>query len=395
MSEARSETAAQSALRARLARLDGYITADPLNARLLTDAFDTAMALGDFEAAQRLVDRSIALTQAQPEQRPYWTFRQASIHMAKRADEDARRLLESLRDEGVDDPAIATNIAELAFRRGDMGEVLATLEPLATQGRLPAEGVALLLRALHRQGKVEDALRWFETVPAERKASPTIVGIASLLALDANRPADAKAWSAQALAQDAAQLEALVAAASIALGEDELERARHLLERALIVNANDGRTWSALAFVDMLGMRLDLAHAHFVRSLRTMPEHIGTWHGFAWCCLLERDFVEAEKAFQTALSLDRNFAESHGGVAVLAALEGRREAAQQSIERALRLDASSLSARYAKAILDGEVGDGKSVVTFARRLLRGRTDGTAWRVAQRLGVDVENPGSTH
>ena len=393
MSDVPSKPDTPVALRTRLARLESYVVADPLNASLLADAFDTAMALGDYKAAQRIVDRAAGLFEAQPEQRPYWTFRQASIDMATHADEDARRLLESLRDEGVDEPAIAVNIAQLAFRRGDTQAGLAALEPLAAQGRLPVEGVALRLRGLHRQGKVDDALRWLETVPAERKASPAITGIASLLALDADRVADAKAWSAQALAVDAAQREALVAAASVALGEDRLGPARDWLERALIVSPHDGRTWSTLAFVDMLEMRLDRAHANFVRSLQTMREHIGTWHGFAWCCLLEQDLPEAERAFESALSLDRNFAESHGGLAVVAAFTGRRGAALQSIERALRLDASSLSARYAQAILDGQVGDGKSVLALARRLLKGRADGAARAVVQRLGLGGDRSGA--
>lgn len=377
---------AEAVLRARLERLEQYIAADSLNARLLSDAFDAAMTLGDYAAAQRIVVRATDLCDAQAEQRPYWVFRQASIHLATHADEDARQLLEALHAQGEDDPAITVNLAQLAFRRGAVGEALALLEPLADDDRLPDEGAALLLRGLHRQARLDDALRWIAAVSTHRALSPAIAGIASLIALDADRASDAKAWSERALHAEGAQLEALVARASVALAEDDAVLARGLLERALAFNPQDGRTWSTLAFVEMLEMRLDAAHAHFLRSLQSMPEHIGTWHGLAWCCLLERDLPAARGAFEAALELDRTFAETHGGLAVVAALEGRAHIASELIERARRLDAQGFAARYAQAILEGRVGDARSVVAFARRLLRSRSGGVAQRLAGRIGA---------
>jgi len=120
---------------------------------------------------------------------------------------------------------------------------------------------------------------------------------------------------------------------------------------------------------DLLAGDLPTALAYFDNALATMPGHIGTWHGKAWAQLLSSDLPGAQRSFTSALDLDRNFAESHGGLAVALAL--------QHIERALRLDAFNLSGRHAQAIFGVEIRDLESFQVLAKRLLRG----TGW-VAQ-------------
>jgi tetratricopeptide (TPR) repeat protein len=127
-----------------------------------------------------------------------------------------------------------------------------------------------------------------------------------------------------------------------------------------------------VAMADLLAGDLPTALAHFDNALATMPGHIGTWHGKAWAQLLSSDLPGAQRSFTSALDLDRNFAESHGGLAVALALLGRTEEALQHIERALRLDAFNLSGRYAQAILGGEIRDLESFQALAKRLLRGQ-----------------------
>lgn len=390
MTDIRTAQAGSTAMRERLARLEGYLQSDPHNTALLSDAFDTALAAGEFAAAQRFVDQAAALFDARPEQRPYWQFREATLCMTTGRDAEAQQLLEALREQGIDDPAVVSNLAQLAFRHGEDERALALLQPLAARNDLPDATAALLLRTWHRLAKLDEAVQWiggrFAALASAPATQPgvTWVGVASLIALDAGQAAEAKAWSEQALAGDAKQMEALVVRATIALGEDDGRLARALLERASAINPRDGRTWSTLAFVDMLDGRLDVAEAHFQQSLETMPNHIGTWHGLGWCYLLQRDLARAQAAFAASLEIDRNFGETHGALAVIAALEGRRDDAQASIARALGLDATSLSARYAQALLAGEASDPQAIVRLSRRLLGSRAGGQAQQVARRI-----------
>ena len=57
-----------------------------------------------------------------------------------------------------------------------------------------------------------------------------------------------------------------------------------------------------------------------------------------------------------AYDLDRNFADSHGGLALIAALRGQTESAEQSVKRALRLNPQCVTAIYAKSLLLSDSG---------------------------------------
>jgi hypothetical protein len=78
-------------------------------------------------------------------------------------------------------------------------------------------------------------------------------------------------------------------------------------------------------------------------------------------------------SFENALALDRNFAESHGGLAVVFALQSQAHKAQEYAEVALKLDRNNISGRYAQALLSGEIKDTETLQRLARRLLSSRT----------------------
>lgn len=197
-------------------------------------------------------------------------------------------------------------------------------------------------------------------------------GVASLLAFDAGLMAEASAWPGTALAQDPCQFEALVASGSAHLATRDADGAAQALERALELNPVDGRTWSARATASMLQMDLPLAQQQYETAVACLPDHIGTWHGLAWCRLMRKDVAGARQALERALDVDRNVGESHGGLGVVLAMEGKTAEAQEAIARATRLDPANLSARYAQAVLDDDVTDAARFEALARRVLAGR-----------------------
>jgi len=93
------------------------------------------------------------------------------------------------------------------------------------------------------------------------------------------------------------------------------------------------------------------AQAFLSRAVDQMSQHIGTWHALAWCDLLLGNPGQAQVHFNRALDLDRNFGESHGGIALVHALNGHADEARNDIRRALRLDPQSRNARYAQSLL--------------------------------------------
>jgi len=360
-------TAETAALQARLGRLEGYLRDDANNLGLLDECVDVAFRLGRFEDARARAEQGISLA---PED-PRFQFRLANVAIAERRLDEAERILSTLRDAGTELPVVCYNLGYVRVLKGDYTGAVALLREILAQPGCPPEAETLLIHSLHGAGDVDEALKVaqqrLQTQPGDTKA----MGVASLVCLDTGDLKQAGELAARALESEPDNMAALVTYGSVALARENPRDARTHFERALSVNPRDGRAWSGLALSDMFSLDLPRAYAGFKKAVANMPDHIGTWHALAWCQILMKDLEGAEASFRQALSLNRNFGESHGGLAVVAALQNRIDAAKESAEIALRLDPASLSARYAQAILSGEIKDGASFRRFAEQVLQG------------------------
>lgn len=361
---------------ARLERLLGYLREDPHNAPLQHDAAALALEEGAFDVAARIADAALT---ADPDA-PAWLNQRALVHIARREYDAAEALLAGLEARLPGHAEVACNRALVAWRSGRLEDALALLAPLLARPPEPGtDPLALALRCLHAAVRPGDAVALFEQHAATGHASAQSAGVAALAALDMDRFDLAAAWSAPALRAWPDQLEALVAAASVALNAHDAETAIGLLQHALDVQPGDGRTESALGMAFMLRMDLPLALRHFGQAVLRMPAHIGTWHGMGWCQLMLGQHDAATASFEQAIALDRNFGESYGGLAVVLASQGRTQEAQERIALAERLDPGNVSARYAQAVLSGEARDVERFGRMAERVLGKRTtsNGTA------------------
>jgi Flp pilus assembly protein TadD len=227
----------------------------------------------------------------------------------------------------------------------------------------------LWLRATHAAGHVEEGWAW---VKARRDAGDLAAaahGVASLLAVDADDFASAKALADTALANHPDQLEALVARATVALAERDGFAAKEWLARAQQQNPDDGRTWSMLGLASLQAQQLPLAQSQLERAVALMPGHIGSWHALGWACLLQGEYSDARKAFVEALALDGNFSESHGAIGLVLALQGEGAQAERHLSIADRLDPRNVSARFARALLRGETADPDRLRALVSQLL--------------------------
>jgi Flp pilus assembly protein TadD len=365
MTMSSSETAN---LQARLGRLEGYLREDRDNLGLLDECGELAFRLGKLQEARTRAERALSLAPGDPR----FLFRLADVCIAERRLDEAERILSSLKDAGTELPVVCYNLAYVQVLKRNYPEAAALLRGILAQPGCPPEAETLLMRSLHGAGQIEEALeiaqRRLQGDPADGKA----MGIASLLYLDKGDMEQAGSLAAQALETEPENMEALVTHGSVALAKERPRDARRDFERALALNPRDGRAWSGLALSDMFALDLPRAYAGFRKAVANMPDHVGTWHALAWCQILMKDLEGAAATFEHALSLDRNFAESHGGRAVVAALQHRNDAAKESAAIALRLDPACLSARYAQAILSGEIKDSASFRRFAEQVLQGQ-----------------------
>lgn len=383
----------------RLDRLETYLRDDPSNASLLVEAFETALRACQWDRAQFHMRHALALS---PDSLA-WALREADFWLAQKRHDEALNVLNRLA--AVDSPpagladAVLHDLALIDFQSKNYARCVSRLEshrqihsldtaPMA--GSDTPQGFSLplaklWLRALHHTGELDRAIKWVLHLHPQQRSHPEVGGIASLIALDAQRFDIASAWSKAALGRagpDDQPIEAFITQASLALATRDAAKARELAFAALQINPSDGRSWSALAFADLLAGHEAMASQHFERALKAMPEHIGTWHGLGWSQVIQRQMSSARNSFEMALALDRNFAESHGGLAVVLALENNAQGARESAERALRLEPANLSGRFAQAILQGEVSNPQAFERLARRLLSGQAapagEGNIW-----------------
>lgn len=350
----------------RLARFQDFLKEDPDNRMLGMDVFALALALGEFDLAQKQIE--IGMRNAPDD--PDWRYRQASLAAAKGDFFGAESVLELLVAEGNSAPALLYELALVQFHQGKNGKSMALLQHLVTYAsqEVPA-ALPLLMRCMQKVGHTQEALKLFRAHLDDVAVAPEAWGLASLFAFDVESIVEAEVWAEQALSLWPRQREALIALGTLALGRQDVSGAKNYLEQCIALYPESGRCWSALGLTHMQAKEVTEAALALEKAVHLMPSHIGTWHGLGWCRIAQQNFTLACTAFESALELDHNFAESHGGLAVALISLQQHARAQEHVARALRLDSHCVSGLLAQALLKGEGRDIEAVRKMAQRLL--------------------------
>jgi tetratricopeptide (TPR) repeat protein len=232
---------------------------------------------------------------------------------------------------------------------GQYGEAKEQLQVIVELPDAPAGTPVLLARALHHLGEVDDGIarldRHLEQMPDDVEAQ----GVMALLALDASDLASAGKWAKKALEGDGRNVDALVTMGSLALERQDGTEAKKYFDAAVARQPKSGRAWAGAGLSDMLSMQLDKAKIDLERAVEYMPG--------------------AEAALVKSLEIDRNFGETHGGLAVVAVLQGRVDEAQRLSRIALRLDPMSFAGRFAQSLLTARQGDADAAQAMIQRIL--------------------------
>lgn len=357
----------------RLDRLESFLREDPANPRLLAEAFDAAMSAAEWHRAEFHLRHALALDAGSLD----WQLREGQWLLAQRRWPEAEQHLLSAAGRFESSPeqhaTLMHDLAYLDLCRGTYETGIERLRPFAEAAKATApELERTWLRLLHQAGQTSRAMEWLRARETQGTLAPEVAGVGSLVALDEGRYAESLRWAESALESGSAPAEAMVARASLALSQRDPALAQTLLATALQANPEDGRVWSALGFAHLLAQDCASARAAFERATTFMPRHIGTWHGLGWTAISQQDLPAALQAFDNALELDRNFAESHGGLAVAYALSQDAARSRAALARAQGLDRASFSARYAEALLSGQARDTASITRLAERIFAGQ-----------------------
>jgi tetratricopeptide (TPR) repeat protein len=357
----------------QLERSEGYLAVDPANPELLARVIDLSLAAGQHERAARHVQAALERFPADA----FFQARLGAVHLAGQRWADAAAVFEDLLARHAD-INLAYNLAYAYQWQGRHADAFGVMSAYSEAPELTPAMATLLVRTLHHLGEGARAIALAQARMARCQGDAVFLAATSLVCLDAGDLELAEQLSAAALALGEQQgpgqapLEALVVGGSLALARTDSDTAIARFQQVLAQNPREGRSWSGIGTASLLKRDLPAAQQQLGQAAALMPAHIGTWHLLGWSHILGRQLDAARAAFETALGLDRNFGESHGGMAVILALQGEREQAEAAIARAIGLDPEGLAARYAQMILSGQTEDPVRFRALAGRLLSSR-----------------------
>lgn len=353
-------------------RLFVMLRSDPANAALLQECVGAALS----EKRPELGREAIDAARGAGVQASLLDFLGAQVFIRECRWPEAVALLNGvLTDPGLAAGDLATACFALGVALFQCNSYSAAAQSFERSLQISSDQPEVLvwyLRSLHQAGEPSAACEAWSRAPQSQRSADA-AGVASLAFFDTGDIEQAATLASACLQQRPDCIEALVVKAAEDLLHGRTDSALPMLDRAVALNPGDGRVWSTFATALLARGDIDGALAAYERATQTFTEHIGTWSGMAWAHIIRRDFASARQCLERALAIDDRFGETHGGLAVICALQEQRAQAQRLIVTARRLDPDGFAWRYAQALLDGEARDAQSLQRLANRLLSSRS----------------------
>lgn len=324
-----------------LEQILGFLAQDPANTTLLADAAARAFEAGDQELSSQLIQRYADLKPL-PDS---LINLQGLIAISQKKYEEAIETLAGLRAQGTDNPALRFNLAWANAMVGAWQAALDLLdeESLAASYRAPT----LKIQMLHHLGNLDEALACGEMLAERYPDDQSLMGALANVAIDAEKADLALEYAKRAGDNSDGQATLGI----LAMNDQDVIGALPIFEEVLRKDPRNARA--------LVGKGLGLLSCGDPQGGATVLDqgaeqfgiHSGSWMAAGWAYFVARDYPAARLRFEKAMALDPNFAETHGGIAVLDALEGKWEASARECEIALRLDKACFGAALAKSLL--------------------------------------------
>ena len=351
----------------RLRRLLSYLEQDNRNPTLLADIAALQFAGDHREQARQFARDALAIDDKQIQAH-------AVLGLLAMRDGDYAAAADALGKAialGDDAPAVFYHHAQALVQLGRFADAEKSAAAAAQFFSVYPHAPALYVRVLHYLGKIEEAIAYAEQLNSAGVAAPRLHGMLATLYMDAEDSEKARQSARKALTENPDDSDARTVLGLLALGDLDSRQAQAEFERVLRAQATHGRAMLGSGLGHMLNG--DLAAATHMLEQATqstnMREHLGTWQTLAWCHILQKNSEEAERVLRHALELDRNFAETHGGLAVVALMRGNLDSAVQSARRAAGLDPNNFSGNFAQSLIQQVSGNPVQARAIVEQLL--------------------------
>ena len=331
----------------RVTQLESFLRQDPANLTLALEYVDALVACGRAADGQAYLDDVPTAWLVEP----VVLFRVARCALARADYSAAGEPLRPMRPLGQDDAAVRHDLAYALLGMGDVDGAESALAPLVPRAVVDADVGMLHARILQYRFAYDDAALILRAITTEHPRHAAAWGLLAMIEVDRAAHDAGRAAGLRALELDPRQADALAALGTLSLEAHDGKASYEAFANVLTVQPEHGRALAGAGEALLLLGDVASARPLLDRATRAMPGHLGTWHARAWSALLAGDVDTAGMCFETALAVDRNFGESHGGVALVQVLRGANDDARQTVRVALRLDPSGRNARYAQSLL--------------------------------------------
>ena len=325
----------------RLQTLLQFVEQDPGNLILITEATEVAFEANELEMATQLVARCKEIASPSPE----LLNLEGMVALRSGRLDEAATIFETLISAGVDAAAVRFNLAWVHALRNEHEAALLLLDDdvVAVSDR----AASLKVQALHHLGRIDEALAVGQEMAQRFPDNDSLLGALSVAAMDADDFALARQYAESAKRG----ADALTTQGLIALNDSNIGQSLELFDRALAEQPNAPRAWIGKGLGLISTGQTDVGIEALRKGAELFGDHLGSWIALGWTQFMERDLKAARETFTHALSLDDNFAETHGGLAVLDFAEGNLDSAQRRADVALRLDRECFGGMLARILL--------------------------------------------
>ena len=331
----------------RLNRLLAFLDRDPGNLNLLADAAAAAFDARALQTASDLLARYAALTPLPPE----LINLRGLIALGEQRYRDASLNFETLLDGGAADPGVRFNLAWSKAMLQDHAGAAELLDDSVIA--VSPRAASLKIEMLHHLGLFEDALACGQSLAELYPDNKDLMGALSVLALDAEEVDLARHYATQA----GDSPEGLSTLGTLMLNDHQVDEALTAFQQAIDIQGGNARAWVGKG-LSLLSKGDEAAAAESIdRGAELFGDHIGSWIASGWTWFIRGQYATSRVRFEKALAFDDNFAESHGGLAVLDIIEGKIESARRRTDIALRLDRKCFSGALARSLLLSNAGE--------------------------------------
>lgn len=355
-------------MNARLERLESYLALDGDNPVLLGEVATLQYQLGLLSAAKTNAEK---LLQIDPQR--------ASAHallglLASRAAEfsSAIAFLDRAIALGDTAPILQYQLADALVREGQPEAALTHAQRAAESIPALPFAPALYVRVLHCLGRLEDAIEYANNLQQAGLAdncSASFHGAVALIYLDRDDLENARRAASDALQKDPLDVDGNTTFGMTALANGEREQALESFSRAIQQRPHNGRSWLGIGLAQMATGSFNEAAESLQRAADHLQNHLGTLNALAWVHIVNKDAGRAEKVLLAALEIDRNFAETHGALAVVSLMKGHLDSAMQAVKRANGLDRANFAGNFANSLIQQISGNPAQAQAIMEKLL--------------------------